>query len=135
MLRYYAERCGLDSVAIRFPLIHESSKNLGGNSIHVSAEDASYTTIREGFSGITYSDAAELILSILRSSLPGFRIYSPGTAHLCSDLALPELIKAHYPDIPEDTPDLIDTTRIAEETGWSLQSHYETPQSTDPATI
>lgn len=133
MLRYYAERCGLDSVALRLPLIHDNKKGMTGQSIFIASEDATYTTIREGFSGITYSDAANLILSILRADLPGFRIYAPATSHLCSDLSLPDLIKSHYPQIPEDTPDLIDTTRITEETGWELQSNYQKPQSTETA--
>lgn len=113
MLRYYADRCGIDCVALRFPLLHHEDDRAG-----VSSGDESSTDVLEGFSGLSYEDAAGLFLAVVRSDLHGYRVYMPGTAHRHRDMTLPELIRAHYPDIPATTRDLIDVSTIVEETGW-----------------
>jgi nucleoside-diphosphate-sugar epimerase len=113
MLRYYAERCGIDCVALRFPLLHH-----GEDRVRVTSGDERPTDLLEGFSGLSYDDAAELLLAVVRTDLPGFRVYMPGTAHRHRDLTLPELLRVHYPDVPTTTPDLIDISTIVEETGW-----------------
>ncbi len=119
MLRYYAERCGIDSVAIRFPLLHSHEDRVG-----VTSGEEGFTDILEGFSGLTYHDAATLFLAVIRSDLPGYRVYMPGTSHRHRDLAFPDLLRTHYPGLPVDLPDLIDVSRIVAETGWQPSTDY-----------
>lgn len=113
MLRYYATRCGIDAVALRLPLLHNNEER-----VFVGEGDENEIDVLEGFSGLTYRDAAALFLAVVRTDLPGYRVYMPGTSHRHRDLALPELLRTFYPDVPADTPDLIDISRITEETGW-----------------
>jgi hypothetical protein len=86
--------------------------------VRVSSGEERPADILEGFTGLSYEDAAELFLAVVRTDLPGYRVYMPGTAHRHRDLALPELIRVYYPDVPADTPDLIDISTIVEQTGW-----------------
>ena len=113
MLRYYAERCGIDCIALRFPLLHFSQ-----DRVRVSSGEERPNDILEGFTGLSYEDAARLFLAVMRTDLPGYRVYMPGAAHRHRDLALGELIRAHYPDVPATTQDLIDVSTITAETGW-----------------
>jgi len=128
MLRYYAERCGIDAVALRFPFLHNHEHWVG-----VSTGDERFTDILEGFTGLTYHDAAELFLAVVRADLPGYRVYMPGTSHRHRDLDVPDLVSAFYATVPTNTPDLIDVSTIVEETGWQLSTDYGRPgRSTNP---
>ena len=113
MLRYYALRCGIDSIALRFPLLHR-----GDDWARVSSGEETAIDILEGFTALSHEDAAELVLAVLRTDLPGYRVYMPGVAHRHRDLGPAELIDAHYPSVPAGTRELIDISTIVEETGW-----------------
>ncbi|HUS42562.1 MAG TPA: NAD(P)-dependent oxidoreductase [Ilumatobacteraceae bacterium] len=113
MLRYYAERCGIDCIALRFPLLHYCE-----DRVRVSAGEEQPNDIIEGFTGLSYDDASELILAVASTDLPGYRVYAPAVAHRHRDLALDEFIAVHYPDLPATTQDLVDISTIVEETGW-----------------
>ena len=82
MLRYYAERCGIDCIALRFPLLHYSE-----DRVRVSSGQERPNDILEGFTGLSYEDAARLFLAVVRTDLPGYRVYMPGVAHRHRDLA------------------------------------------------
>lgn len=114
MLRYYAERCGIDCVALRFPLLHHhearARRSLG--------EETDVDQF-EGFSGLSYTDAAALIGAVVVADLPGYRVYMPATSDRHRDLPMPELIRTRYPDLPPTAEALIDISQIIEETGWS----------------
>jgi len=113
MLRYYADRCGVDGVALRFPLLHR-----GDDWARVSSGEETPIDILEGFTALTHDDAAELVLAVLRADLPGYRVYMPGVAHRHRDLEPAELICAYYPGVPDGTDELIDISRIVEQIGW-----------------
>jgi nucleoside-diphosphate-sugar epimerase len=114
MLRYYADRCGIDCVALRLPLLHR-----GDDWARVSSGEETPTDILEGFTALTHEDAAALFLAVLRADLPGYRVYLPGVAHRHRDLGLAELIRAHYPDAAAvGARDLIDISTIVAQTGW-----------------
>jgi nucleoside-diphosphate-sugar epimerase len=113
MLRYYAERCGMDGIALRFPLLHNRL-----DRVRVSTGDERPIDIFEGFTGLSYDDAAALFLAVVRADLPGYRVYMAGTSHRHRDLSVPELIGRFYPDVPAATADLIDNSTITAETGW-----------------
>ena len=127
MLRYYAERCGLDCVALRLPLLHHHEDRVG---VETGAE--SVTDILEGFTGLSYADAAELFLAVLRADLVGYSVFMAGTAHRHRDFELPDLIKKFYPDLPGDLPDLIDRSAVTAATGWEISGDYNHPPSEDP---
>lgn len=126
MLRYYAERCGLSCAALRFPLLHHHDARFEVASGHERAVD-----ILEAFSGLTYDDAAQLFLAVVRAGLPGYRVYLAGTSHRHRDLSVAELIDRYYPEVPPGTPDLIDISTVTEETGWKPGPGYDRPA--DPA--
>lgn len=119
MLRYYAERCGVDGVAIRFPLLHHRDDP---HQKATGEEDA--TAIFEGFTSLTYDEAADLFAAVIDSDLAGYHVFMPGSSRRHRDLDRPELITTFYPDVDPATPDLIDNTAITAATGWRL---------TDPA--
>jgi len=120
MLRYYAERCGIACIGLRFPLLHRHD-----DRFLVASGNERPTDILEAFAGLTFEDAAALFLAVVRADISGYRVYMAGTAHRHRDLALPDLIRAHYPDVPPGTPDLIDISTIVDETGWQLGDGYD----------
>jgi len=113
MLRYYALRCGIDCISLRFPLLHRSD-----DRARVSSGEETSIDILEGFTALSHEDAAELVLAVLRTDLPGYRVYMPGVSHRHRDLGPAELIDTHYRGVPTGTHDLIDISTIVEETGW-----------------
>jgi nucleoside-diphosphate-sugar epimerase len=119
MLRYYAERCGIQCTALRLPMLHHEP-----HSVEVGAGAERPDDIVEGFTGLTYDDAASLFLAVVRADLSGFRIFMVGTSHRHRDLELADLIRTHYPELDPDTPDLIDLTAVTRDTGWQLGSAY-----------
>ena len=122
MLRYYAERCGIQCTALRFPLLHH-----GQDSIMVDAGNERPDDITEGFTGLTYDDAASLFLAVVNTDLVGYRTYMAGTSHRHRDLELAELIRTHYPELDPDTPDVIDLSSVTRDTGWRLGPGYRRP--------
>ncbi len=128
MLRYYADRCGIDCVALRLPMLHYHEER-----VIVATGREQQSDIIEGFSGLSYADAAALVLAVIRSDLPGYRVYAPGTSHRHRDLTVPELVRAFYPGVPADIPDLIDGSTITEETGWRPGDDYHRPAGGRPA--
>lgn len=113
MLRYYAERCGIHGIALRFPLLHFCD-----DRVRVSSGEEQPNDVLEGFTGLSYEDAARLLLAVVRTDLPGYRVYMPGVAHRHRDLTPAELIRVHYPHVPATTQDLIDVSTITAQTGW-----------------
>lgn len=113
MLRYYAERCGLDCVALRFPLLHPAGEL---RTVAAGAETA--VDLFEGFTSLSYEDAAELFLAVVRADLTGYHVFMPGSSRRHGDFAFPELLATHYPHVDPTTTDLIDDTSITATTGW-----------------
>jgi nucleoside-diphosphate-sugar epimerase len=113
MLRYYVERCGLDAVALRFPLLHRWQ-----DRVRVAFGEETATDVYEGFTGLHVDDAAAVVLAVLRADLPGYRAYAPATSHRHRDLSVEELLRTFYPEDPADLPDLVDVTALAHDTGW-----------------
>jgi nucleoside-diphosphate-sugar epimerase len=117
LLQYFA-RAQMSCVAIRYPWLIDPSKH-------------DFTKRRSGrmkkldgvFSYLSFRDAAELIVSILGASLPGFRIYMPADPKNRLGRSAREVIKEYYPDVPlrqplEEIESLINISAIRNETGW-----------------
>lgn len=119
MLRYYAERCGISGTALRLPMLHRND-----DRVLVGSGEETDVDILEGFTGLTYDDAAAVFLAVVRADLVGFHVFMAGTAHRHRDLALPELIRTFYPELPDDTTDLIDDRAMVEATGWRPTGDY-----------
>ncbi len=129
MLTYYAQRCGMTCVALRLPLLHNHNAWVG-----VDTGSETEVAIHEGFTGLSYRDAASLFVSVLRSDIVGYRCFMAGTAHRHNDLDLPSLIEMFYPDLPSDLEDLIDNTVVGLETGWEPCDDYNRPRNeNDPS--
>ena len=114
MLRYYADRCGIGSVAIRFPLLHRA----GDTRADIRSGEESETAIFEGFSSLTYEEAADLFLAVVEADLDGYHVFMPGSSRRHRDRPLADLIGAHYPGVDPTVPDLIDNSTITAATGW-----------------
>jgi nucleoside-diphosphate-sugar epimerase len=120
MLRYYADRCGIQCTSLRLPLLHHHQDSILVDSGRERPDD-----ITEGFTGLAYDDAAALFLAVVRAELTGYRVYLAGTAHRHRDLDLPDLVRAFYPDVAPDIDDLVDVTAITDETGWRPSAGYD----------
>lgn len=119
MLRYYSERCGLACTVLRLPLLHRHEARFGVDAGHERPVD-----VFEGFTGLSYDDAARLFLAVVRAGLPGYRVYLAGTSHRHRDLTVAELIERYYPEVPRDAVDLVDMSTITDEIGWRPSDDY-----------
>lgn len=119
MLRYYAERCGLVCTALRLPLLHHHD-----DRVLVGTGEERPDDVFEGFTGLSYDDAAALFVAVARAGGSGFTVHLVGTSHRHRDHALPDLIRAHYPDTSAELADLVDLSSVTAETGWQLGDGY-----------
>ena len=67
-----------------------------------------------------------LLLAILNTDLPGYRVYFPSASDWTGVSPLPETLEKHYAGIPlrkpvEQLKNLVDISRITQETGWTPQ--------------
>lgn len=129
MLRYYADRCGIACTALRLPLLHH-----GEDRFLVGLGHEREVDIHEGFTGLTYADAADLFLDTVRADLAGYHVFMAGTAHRHRDLSLDELIQTYYPEVEPDATDLVDMTELAAATGWHPTSTASASGSRSTAT-
>jgi nucleoside-diphosphate-sugar epimerase len=117
MLQYFA-RTYINCIAIRFPWLVQSAKN----KVH-KYKNNDATRSDSVFSYLSFTDAANLIVAIVRTSLPGFRIYMPAHPDNRLGLAAADVIKRYYPTVflrrpLKEITALIDISRIVAETGW-----------------
>ncbi|MEZ5278597.1 MAG: NAD(P)-dependent oxidoreductase [Opitutaceae bacterium] len=123
MLRYYARNHGLSAVAIRFPFVFNHRWHFGGmGGIH------QHYRLDEAFSFLEIEDAAGLVEAVLRTDLPGFRVYFPASHENFLNRPAGELAREFFPEVPLKVPadqlqSLIDTAVITRETGWSPRTH------------
>ena len=103
MLKFYAERCGVTTTALRLPLLHHREPHFA-----VTAGTENEHDIFEGFTSLTYADAAQLVLSIVTSNLTGFNAFNIGVSDRHLDYSIKELSKAFYEELPSDVTRIID---------------------------
>ena len=121
LLRYYAERCGIAATALRLPLLHHHEERF----VVASGEERP-VDVFEGFTGLSYADAAALFLAVVRADLHGYHVFAAGTAHRHRDLGVTDLIRTFYPGTDPALPDLVDLRPVAEATGWTPGPGYGT---------
>lgn len=125
MLRYYAECCGVSATALRLPLLHNGEAHFAvraGNEV----EDDIY----EGFTGLTYADAARLFESVVRADLQGYHVFIAAEPHRHVDLSLTELAERFF---PESGGNVVDLDPVTASTGWT-PSAVHWPVNTIPET-
>ncbi len=119
MLRYYARVYSFSAVALRLPVIIAGQNQQWRE--HFIVDDRGRK--REFGGWLWVDDVASLVLAILASNLPGFRIYHPSGALPDCLPDAESLARKYLPDSPRRNPGkplacLIDTSRITEQTGW-----------------
>ncbi len=135
MLALFAQQGKLTAVALRFPFLAapEWAWRARRSTRYHSNPD-------EAFSYLYTTDAAALIAAILRTDLPGFRIYFPAATTTTSTREIPDLIAQYYPDVPLRKPaaslsSLVDISVIEAETGWRPLETMPIAQEPQVATI
>ena len=120
MLQYYSRNYGTSTVAIRYPWMHDAGKL---REYFTDWRKRVPWIRRHAFAYVSYADGAALIGAILRSDLPGFRVYLPSADDNLLNRPAAEVIREVYPGVPlrkpiEQIDRLVDTSRITAETGW-----------------
>jgi nucleoside-diphosphate-sugar epimerase len=119
LLEYVSRQSQISCVAIRYPWLVEQTRHA------LPRKTRARSSHLEGvFSYLSYTDAASLVLAILRNPLPGFRIYLPAHPEPRRTESPADLIREYYPGVPlrrplEEIESLVDISRIQNETGWS----------------
>jgi nucleoside-diphosphate-sugar epimerase len=119
LLEYVSRQSRISCVAIRYPWLIEQARHAAPRKTRARARHL------EGvFSYLAYTDAASLVLAILRNPLPGFRIYLPAHPKPRRTESPADLIREYYPGVPlrrplEEIQSLVDISRIQDEIGWS----------------
>lgn len=121
MLAHYSRLHGLSAVAIRFPWVCGNPRHLR----HFAGwETLDRHRVNELGAWLWVEDAARLVSAILKTELPGFRVYLPTGPLPASFGAINEIVRRHYAHVPRKHPDqplkvLIDIGQITRETGWT----------------
>lgn len=113
MLKFYADRCGITATALRLPLLHHCEGHFA-----ISAGSENEHDIFEGFTSLTYDDAAQLMLSVLSSDLSGFNAFTIGVSDRHLDYGLRQLAETFFNEMPPTTSELIDLQEVRALTGW-----------------
>lgn len=116
MLSYFAERFGLEAVAIRFPRLYFPEDLSNAARFAFNSEHDCFL--------LSYREAARLVAACLKAFLPGFRVYLPTEMENGLGLTLQECFQRYLSRYPlkrplEETASLVDLSRITEETGWT----------------
>jgi len=130
MLSYFSRQAHVNCVAIRFPWLVEPAEQKLTRRMPVRP-----TKLEQVFSYLSFSDAASLVTAILRSPLPGFRIYLPAHPDNRLGQSAANLIRKFYQTVPLRRPlqkieTLIDISQIERETGWSPARSLRTSEKT-----
>ena len=120
MLRYFADRCGIEVTVLRFPLLHD-----GDERVLVRRDEETPIDVFEVFTGLTYDDAARAVVAVLDTDGSGYRVYLAAVPHRHRDLDEAGLIERFYPHAPSSTPPLIDVSALTRDTGWTPSNDYE----------
>jgi nucleoside-diphosphate-sugar epimerase len=115
MLRYFSHVAGINTVAIRFPVIIRPE----WIPYYLKRHHWINSDPQEGFTFLMSADAASLINAILKANPPGFRTYLPAaTANGFN--------REFFPNVPlrrpvEQMDGFVDIAAITRDTGWKPQ--------------
>lgn len=122
LLEHLVRHTGGSGVALRLPWLIDAD-DLRHLQRHPSAQPPGWQRLDEAFTCLRYEDAADLMAAILRSDLPGFRIYFPAAGDPTINLPIPQIIERWYRDAQLRCPvnqidRLVDLSVIERESGW-----------------
>ena len=117
-LAYYCRNHGLSGCALRFPSLYRDIAEL---------RDAPYQPlpidIAQGFTWLSYDDAARLVVAALFTDHPGCRTYLPASPEPRCGLSVAETTARFYPAVPwhPDAPraGLTDPAALLRDFSWS----------------
>ncbi len=120
MLEKFVTHHRIECIAIRWPAILEPKPYMMQLDPLISTKENARWA--QGFSYLSPGDVARLIEAVLRTDLPGYRVYMPGVCQV-APTAIPAFLQAHYAGIPLKKPvaeisSLVDVSTIRHETGW-----------------
>lgn len=86
----------------------------------------------EAFAYLHADDASELFAAVLRTDLPGHRVYLPAAKNIMVDVPLPELYDKFFANVPLRKPlaeltGFVDTSKITADTGWTPKRYVGEP--------
>ena len=125
MLSYFASLYPIEGIAVRFPtMIPPHHMKMGKQPAKIGL-----TWIRQAFAALTFPDTANFLECVLKTNLPGFRIYLPASRCQRASLSLEDIVERYYSHIPwnpdKPTDRLIDISRLKEEIGWEPEDEAE----------
>src|SRR6202050_381525 len=115
MLAMLRREYGIDYVILRFPALFRESPTLHPEWYKCP--------LSEGFSYLTYRDAADLVLEIMGADLPGCPSYPPASHKNALGRPVTESVREYYPGVPmrkpaADLESLVDISTLKREVGW-----------------
>ncbi len=140
-LRYFVEQKMLASaIAVRFPLLLARERFASWRARAGGAPMLAQNTLTdEGFSWLSYTDAAKLLCAALKAELPGYRCYLPASPQPRQGYTVREIIERYMQGAelrkPIDQIDaIVDVRGITSDTGWKPQEKlWEAPGSAPAA--
>jgi UDP-glucuronate 4-epimerase len=114
---------GVECQSLRFPwLVEPKAGALWGRTLKPFAEDERRAVVEQGFACLSLQDAARLIFSCLKASLPGHRIYYPAYSVVPPE-EIPLYLGRYYEGVElrrpiDEIQSLVDLSTIEAETGW-----------------
>jgi nucleoside-diphosphate-sugar epimerase len=125
-LTQWATEIDLEAVSIRYPYLadFESPKWRNWRNRMLTTEPTP-TSIAQGFSWLSYRDAASLITALLAANWKGHRIYFPAAPMPRWPLPLSDLLEKYYrgisrkPGFETGINALVDIAAITRDTGWT----------------
>ena len=116
----------IEAASIRYPYLADfTSPKWGSHRSSAMTGAASPTSIAQGFSWLSYPDAASLIAALLRAQWQGHRTYFPAAPGPRSRPNVSQLLEKYYRNTPrkagfeKDVTALVDISAITRDTGWS----------------
>ncbi len=116
---------GMTGIALRLPY-------LVGDDQLAAMKQARFDTpppgtpLDEGFSYLTYADAAALMAACLEAKLTGYRCYLPATTDNFMKLPVDKIVTDYFGGVPLNgslpAQSLVDISRVTADTGWQPKS-------------
>lgn len=123
MLRYFTRVYRTQTISVRWPWMFDMA-----NRAEIAKENWRLAWQAPlGFSFMSFDEAAQLVLALLRTDLPGYRAYFPARRENLPGVPTTQLLREYYAGVPLRKPlgdgdSLVDTSRIERETGWKPEA-------------
>ena len=122
MLAYAVDRGLPEGIALRLPGIYSPERM--ADLRESQRKPRTPVNVNELFSYLSVLDFARLVKVLLRTPLPGYRVYFPASYHNNDGRSAETLARGVYPGVPVRQPldqwgnGLIDNSTLTRETGW-----------------